>query len=91
MSDKKQLNEEQLKKVSGGVQIGENRIVECEYCKGQFDPDTVQRGPDQIETGDNSGYIQATYKCPYCNEFHRVKVIQVKQEDLTINNISFIF
>jgi len=42
MSEKKQLKDEQLKKVSGGVTIGQNRIVECEVCHSQFDPDTVE-------------------------------------------------
>jgi len=81
---KKEIKIDDLKKVSGGVQIGDQRIVECEVCKQQFNPDTVERGPDATQTIDNGEYGYATYKCPNCNEFHRVKVIQVLPNDAVI-------
>jgi len=76
------LNEKELEKVTGGFQTGDHRIVECEICKGQFDPDTAERGSDDIKQLENGGYGYATYKCPFCNEFRRVTIIQVKVEDL---------
>lgn len=89
MEDKKKLEEIDLEQVSGGCEVGNNRVVECENCKQQFNPDIVEKGPNKTNTLENGGYGYATFKCPFCNEFHRVKYIQVKQEDVHYKIIYF--
>jgi len=54
MSEKKELNKEQLEKVSGGARVVNNTLMKCYSC----DYSAVWKGD----------YIKKTFDCPECGE-----------------------
>lgn len=84
MVEKKQLIDEQLEKVSGGIKVGDKRIIKCMACGHEYDPDTTTRGEDVTILNDNGNgqSVYATWFCPNCQKYERYTVVQIKQSDL---------
>jgi len=82
----KELTKEELAKVNGGVSFGDERIVRCDNCGAQFNPDTATKGKSIIRQIDERGAsVNATFICPHCGVESTFTVIQLKHDDL--NNI----